>query len=324
MSAVQRRKLLLSALFSSVPWAANSQGSYPTKAIQLVHGFGAGGNADVIARTIGIKLQELLRQPVVVDIKSGAGGLIASNSIAKAAPDGYSIVLLTGAHTVSAALKKSLPFDPVKDFSFVSTVTNFPFVIAVRADHPARNLAELLSLAKSAPGKATFTSVGVGSTQHIVGELLASSGGVELLHVPYRGGGAPVTAVLSGDVDVLIDTLTVATPHINSGKLKALAVTSQSSWSTMPAVQPVALTLPGFDVRSWLGLAAPAGTAEHIISRLNVEVGKVLKDPDVLKAIASSGSLDAPSSPQEMRLMVQNEIARWKGVISRSGIPLQD
>ncbi len=324
MSAVQRRKLLLSALFSSVPWAANSQGSYPTKAIQLVHGFGAGGNADVIARTIGIKLQELLRQPVVVDIKSGAGGLIASNSIAKAAPDGYSIVLLTGAHTVSAALKKSLPFDPVKDFSFVSTVTNFPFVIAVRADHPAKNLAELLSLAKSAPGNATFTSVGVGSTQHIVGELLASSGGVELLHVPYRGGGAPVTAVLSGDVDVLIDTLTVATPHINSGKMKALAVTSQSSWSTMPTVQPVALTLPGFDVRSWLGLAAPAGTADHIISRLNVEVGKVLKDPDVLKVIASSGSLAAPSSPQEMRLMVQNEIARWKGVISRSGIPLQD
>jgi tripartite-type tricarboxylate transporter receptor subunit TctC len=324
MSVMQRRELLISVFFSSMPWAAHSQGSYPTKAIQLAHGFGAGGNADVIARTIGVKLQELLRQPVVVDIKSGAGGLIASNSIAKAAPDGYSIVLLTGAHTVSAALKKNLPFDPVKDFSFISTVTNFPFVIAVRSDHPAKTLTELLSFAKNAPGKTTFTSVGVGSTQHIVGELLSSSGGVELLHTPYRGGGAPVTAVLSGDVDILIDTLTVATPHINSGKLRPLAVTSQSFWPTLPAVQPVALTLAGFEVRSWLGLAAPAGTADPIISRLNAEVGKVLKDPDVIKVIASSGSLAAPSSPQEMRLMVQNEIVRWKSVISKSGIPLQD
>jgi len=327
---MQRREILASlpalvsalvpVLHSANVWAQ----TWPAKPIQLVHGFGAGGNADVIARLVAQKLQELIDKPVVVDIKSGAGGVIASNFVAKAPSDGHSLVMLTGAHTVSAALKKSLPYDPVKDFAFISTVTSFPFVIAVRADHPAKTLADLLKMAKAAPGKMTFTSVGVGSTQHMVGELLASSGGVELQHIPYRGGGAPVTAVFAGDVDVLMDTLTVAVPHITSGKLRALAVTSPNAWPTLPGIPTVAQTLPGFQVNSWLGLAAPAGTPEPIVARLNAEVHKLLKDPEVLKSLANAGSAAAPSTAQDMRTMVQTEIVRWKSVIAKSGIAQQD
>lgn len=307
----------------ALPQASRAQAAYPSRPIQLIHGFGAGGNADVVARLIGQKMAETLKQPIVVDIKSGAGGTIASNTVAKAVPDGYSLVMLTGAHTVSAALRQKLPYDPVKDFAFISTVSAFPFVVAVRAEHPAKTLAELIDTAKKNPGKVTFTSVGVGSTQHMVGELLGSTAQVQLLHVPYRGGGAPVQAVIGGDVDVLTDTITVAAPHIQSGRLRALGVTSAAAWPTMPGVAPVSATLPGFEVRSWLGLAAPAGTPPAIVDQLAEDTRLALQDASVQKTLAGAGSMPAPSTPAAFRSMVESEITRWRGVIRQVGIPLQ-
>jgi tripartite-type tricarboxylate transporter receptor subunit TctC len=324
MTAFTRRDFVVataSALALQPP--ARAQSDYPSHPIQLCHGFGAGGNADVVSRLLAQKMQETLKQPVVVDIKSGAGGLIATDFVAKARPDGYNIVMLTGAHTVSAALRKTLPYEPVKDFAFVSTVTSFPFVIAVRAEHPARNLAELLATARQAPERVTFTSVGVGSTQHMVGELLGVSAGVRLLHVPYRGGGAPVQAVIAGDVDILADTLTVATPHIQSGRLRALAVTSAQPWPSMPEVPAVAGVLKGFEIRSWLGLAAPGGTPPQVIERLDRSVRTALGDPGVKATLASLGSEAAPSSPVEMKSMIEREIKRWSEVVAQAGIPRQ-
>lgn len=326
IASLTRRQLLgagaagAGALLGVPAWA---QAGYPNRAIQLIHGFGAGGNADVVARLVGKKLQDALQQSVVIDIKSGAGGSIATGYVAKAPADGYNLIMLTGAHTVSAALRKSLPYDPVKDFAFISTVSSFPFVVAVRAEHPAKTLGELLAMARQNPGKTTFTSVGVGSTQHMVGELLGSTANVELLHVPYRGGGAPVQAVLAGDVDILADTLTVATPHIKSGRLRALAVTSAAPWPSLPGVPPVSATLAGFEIRSWLGLAAPAGTPEPIISRLTAEVHRALQAPDLQQALANAGSVASPCTPQEMQSMVSSEITRWRGVVQKVGIPLQ-
>lgn len=323
MVQISRRTALLAGAATLAHLPTWAQGAYPTRPIQLIHGFGAGGNADVVARLVGQKLQESLKQPVVIEIKSGAGGSIASNYVAKAAPDGYNLVMLTGAHTVSAALRKSMPYDAVKDFAFLSTVSSFPFVVAVRAEHPARNLAELLAMARKDPDKTSFTSVGVGSTQHMVGELLGATAKVKLLHIPYRGGGAPVQAVIAGDVDVLTDTLTVATPHIKSGRLRALAVTSAEQWPSMPGVPPVSSVLPGFEVRSWLGLAAPAGTPAEIVQKLAADIHKALKSPDLQQALANAGSAATPSSPDEMRTMVGLEIARWRDVINQVGIPLQ-
>ena len=316
----RRRLLAAAAAWTTVPSLGLAQEAYPSRTVQLIHGFGAGGNADVVARLMAQKLQDALKQSVIVDIKSGAGGMIATGFVAKAPADGYNLVMLTGAHTVSAALRKNLPYDPVKDFAFVSTVSSFPFAVAVRADHPAKTLAELIAMARKDPGKVSFTSVGVGSTQHMVGELLASTAGVKMLHVPYRGGGAPVQAVVGGDVDILCDTLTVATPHIQSGRIRALGVTSAAPWPSLPGVPPVSAALPGFEVRSWLGIAAPAGTPEAIVRRLNTELRRALQSDDVKKAFAAAGSAPSPSTPEAMREMVQTDIARWRSVIARGNI----
>ncbi len=323
MPPIPRRSLLAAGFAAPFAPLVRAQQDYPARAVQLIHGFGAGGNADVVSRLVSQKLALELKQPVVVEIKSGAGGSIATNFVAKAKPDGYSLVMLTGAHTVTAALAKNLAYDSLNDFAFISTVSSFPFVIAVRAEHPAKTLADLLASAKQEPGKTTFTSVGVGSTQHMVGELLGSAAGVKLLHVPYRGGGAPVTAVLAGDVDVLADTLTVATPHIKSGKLRALAVTSASAWPSLPGVAPVSATLPGFEIRSWLGLAAPAGTPEPVVRRLSADMRRIAADPEFQQSLANLGSEASPSAPAEMRTMVEREIVRWKAVVDKAGIAQQ-
>ncbi|RYF82806.1 MAG: tripartite tricarboxylate transporter substrate binding protein [Comamonadaceae bacterium] len=321
-----RREFLCSGLATALllgTGQALAQSPFPSQPIQLVHGFGAGGNADVVARLVAQKLAGVLGQPVVVEIKSGAGGSIASSYVAKAKPDGHTLVMLTGAHTVSAALSKNLPYDPVKDFAFISTVSSFPFVVAVRAEHPAQTLGDLLAIARKEPGKVSFTSVGIGSTQHMVGELLGATAGVRLLHIPYRGGGAPVQAVIGGDVDVLADTLTVASPHIRSGRLRALGVTSAQPWPGAPGVPTVAATLPGFEVRSWLGLAAPAGTPQAVVQRLNAELRKALADPEFEKALSGLGSETAPRSSADTLAMVQRDIARWRDVAVRAGLTSQ-
>ena len=327
MNNISRRQWVAAALAAGLPAMAGTvlaqEAAWPSRPIQLVHGFGAGGNADVVARLVGQRLQTLLKQPVVIDIKSGAGGSIATNFVAKAKPDGYSLVMLTGAHTVSAALTRSQPYDPVKDFAFISTVSSFPFVVAVRAEHPAKTLADLIAMARQEPGRITFTSVGVGSTQHMVGELLGASAGVKLVHVPYRGGGAPVQSVIGGDVDILADTLTVATPHIRSGRLRALGVTSAQPWPSMPGVPTVSTALPGFEVLSWLGLAAPAGTPEAVVRLLNTETRRALQDPELLKTLVDLGSQAAPNSPSEMRAMVEQDIVRWRSVVDKAGIARQ-
>ena len=324
-TTLRRRSLLAFAAAAacgalSPAWA---QEAYPARTVQLIHGFGAGGNADTVARLIAQKLQEQLKRSVIVDIKSGAGGAIATAFVAKAPPDGYNLVMLTGAHTVSAALRKSLPYDPVKDFAFISTVSSFPFVVAVRADHPAKTLADLIAMAKKDPGKVSFTSVGVGSTQHMVGELLASTAGVKMLHVPYRGGGAPIQAVIGGDVDVLADTLTVATPHIQSGPCARSGSRVPALGHRSPASRPCRRWAAGFEVRSWLGIAAPAATPDAIVKRLNAELRKALQDADVKKTLAAAGSEPAPSTPEAMRDMIQNDIAPWRSVIARANIQLE-
>jgi len=323
MVQITRRSFTAGAAASLLGPMALAQDRYPSRPLQLTHGFGAGGNADVVSRLFAQKMQDALKQPVVVDIKSGAGGIIASEYVAKSKPDGYNLVMLTGAHTVSAALRKSLPFDAIRDFSFISTVTSFPFVIAVRSEHPAKSLQDLLALAGKKPDGVTFTSVGVGSTQHMVGELLGVTANVKLLHVPYRGGGAPVQAVIAGDVDVLADTLTVASPHIKSGRLRALAVTSAQPWPSMPEIAPVSAVLKGFEIRSWLGLAAAAGTPTDIVDQLNRAIRTAAEDSGIKASLFNLGSEPAPSSPVQMTDMVKREIDRWRSVVAKAGIQPQ-
>lgn len=303
--------------------AASAFAAYPDRPITLIHGFGAGGNADTVARVVAAELEQSLGQPVVVESRTGAGGTIASAYVAKATPDGYTLVLLTGGHTASAAMRESLPYDPVNDFAMVTTVTQFPFVIAVSGKSDIQNLQQLVERARSRPDSVTFSSVGVGSTQHLTGELLASAAKADMLHVPYRGGGAPVMAVMGGEVDVLVDTATVAGPHIASGGLRALAVTSAQPWPALAAVPTAAQTLPGFEVMSWLGVAAPAGTPDAVITRLNTALRDSLAKPEVKATLAKLGSDTAYVTPAVMRERIERDVQTWKQVVKEAGIPLQ-
>jgi len=305
-------------------WTAGAtsaaQPAYPNRPIQLVHGFGAGGNADVVSRLMAQKLGDALGQSVIVDIKSGAGGSIASAYAAKSNPDGYTLVMLAGAHTVSGALR-TLPYDSIEDFSFISTVSSFPFVLAVKADNSVKTLAELIERSKRNP--VTFSSVGVGSTQHMVGELLAAESGGQFLHIPFRGGGAPVQAVLASDVVMLSDTLTVANPQLQAGTLRALGVTSAESWPLAPTIPTVAQTVPGFEVRSWLGIAAAKDTPREIVDLLNRHIQEILRQPDTQAALAKIGSVATPSTPEAMRARIVQEIQRWRSVAQQRGITVQ-
>ncbi len=317
------RLIPLMALCALAATGTVAAADYPIKPITLIHGFGAGGNADSVARVIASEMEKRLGQPVVVESRTGAGGTIASAFVAKAAPDGYTLIMLTGGHTASAAMRKELPYDPVADFAPISTVTTFPFVVAVSANNPAKTLADLVAKARSRSDAVTFSSVGVGSTQHLTGELLASAAQAKMLHIPYRGGGAPVMSVIAGEVDVLVDTATVAGPQIQAGKLRALAVTSSQPWPQMPGVPTASQTLPNFEVMSWLGLAAPAKTPSAIIDQLNATLAQITQDPAVRKTLQGMGSEPAHMAPQAMRGMIERDIAQWKQVVQDAHIPKQ-
>ena len=309
--------LLLGAV---TPAAAQS---WPDRPIALVQGFGAGGNADTIARVIAAPLAEALGRPVVVEARTGAGGNIASEYVARARPDGHTLILLTGGHTVSAALFRQLRFDPVEDFAFVSTVAVFPFVVATRADGPIRSLPDLIEQARRAPGALTFSSVGIGSTQHLTGELLAQVAGIRMTHVPYRGGTQPLVDLLSGRIDLMVDSVTVTGAGIRAGTVRALGITSPRPWPLLEGAPPVAETLPGFEVLSWVGLAAPAGTPAPIVERLNAELRRALAMPDVAARLGTLGAVASPNSPAEMRAMVSDQIATWRRVVDGAGIERQ-
>jgi tripartite-type tricarboxylate transporter receptor subunit TctC len=318
------RRMLLGALGALVLSTGVARGQvWPERPITLVQGFGAGGNADTIARVIAAPLSAALGQPVVVEARTGAGGNIASEYVARARPDGHTLILLTGGHTVSAALYRSLRFDPVEDFAFISTVAVFPFVVAARADGPIRSLPELIEQARRAPGTLTFSSVGIGSTQHLTGELLAQTAGIRLTHVPYRGGTQPLADLLTGRIDLMVDSVTVTGGGIRAGTVRALGVTSAEPWPLLDGAPPVAAALPGFEVLSWVGLAAPAGTPTPVVERLNAELRRALGQAEIRDRLATLGAVAAPNAPAEMRGMVAAQVAQWRRVVEAAGIERQ-
>jgi len=303
--------------------ASAQQEEYPSRPITLTHGFGAGGNADAIARIVAEGLSRRLGKPVIVEARPGAGGNIASDRAAKAAPDGYTLIMLTGGHAVSAAMYKALPFDPVEDFQMLSTVVFFPFVVAVKSSHRLQTLADLIAEAKAKPDTLTYSSVGVGSTQHLVGELLSSMAGLRMIHLPYKGGGGPINDLLGGQIDILIDTLTITAPQLAAGTIRGLGVTSQSPWFSIPDVPPVAAAVPGYEVQSWLGIATSKNVPQPIVEKLNGELRAVLETPEIKSKLQAMGNEVRSGSPDDMRTMISAEISRWKRVIDTAAIPRQ-
>lgn len=290
--------------------------------ITLVHGFGPGGPADAMARLIAPGLGEALGSSVLVEPRPGAGGNIAAAAVSRAAPDGTTLILLTGGHAVSAAFARNLNYEPVDGFSFVSLIVRYAFVVAVRADHPAQDLKALLAMAGAAPGAIAFGSAGNGSTQHLVGEMLNAMAGVQMTHVPYRGDAASLTALLAGDVPVVMGTATTVFPQVQDGKVRVLAVTSATRSARLPQVPTVAeAALPGYEATTWGGVAAPRGAAPEVLAALNRAVVHAAAQPMVRARLAELLDGEAvTSTPAQMRDFVAAEIARWKGVIQARGV----
>jgi tripartite-type tricarboxylate transporter receptor subunit TctC len=302
-------------------FAAAASAAYPDKPLTIVQGFNAGGNADVIARIVGSALAKELGQPVIVDPKPGAGGNMASAQVAKAAADGYTLILMTGGHAVSAAMYKRQPFDAVDGFEWISLVSQFPFVLASRAAGPWKDLPQVLAAARKAPGEISFSSVGIGSTQHLSGELLQTLAGVKLNHIPYKGGSAPLQDVLGGRVDLMFDSVTVTRAQVEGGALRALGVTASTPAPQLPGVAPIAETVPGYEVTSWTALAAPKGLPEAVVRQLNGALRKVLADPAVVHQLEATGGVVKPTSPAETRAFVAGQVAKWKKVVADAAIP---
>lgn len=308
--------------FGLAATGACSQG-YPDRPVKLIVGFAAGGGSDIVARVVAQHLSPQLGQPVVVENRPGVGGVLGSDFVAKSPPDGHTLLLATAGHATAAAIMQKLPFDPVKGFSWISMLTTYPFVIATGPQSPYKSLAEVIAGAKADPGRISYASTGFGAAQHMLPEWFSAETGIELLHIPFKGGTTPVTEAIAGRVDLMFETMTLVLPHVRSGKLRALAVTSRQPVAFLPDVPTAAQTVPGFVFQSWLGVAAPAGTPPAIVERLNRELRRVLTEPEVQKRLADLGGGAAPSTPDEMRAQVESEIARWQRVVDSRRIERQ-
>jgi tripartite-type tricarboxylate transporter receptor subunit TctC len=315
-----KKTWILVLLVSGAAFAQN----YPDRNIKILQGFAPGGNADAIARAVGAEISKSMGQAVVVEAQAGAGGTIAATTVAKAKPDGYTLLLATGGHAVAGAIYNNLNYKTVQDFEMVSTITYFPFLIVVNAENKIANFPALLSQAKASPGKIAYGTAGIGSTHHLAGELLASMAKVDLLHVPYRGDAGSITALLSGDVPFIIAPPTAVLSNIKAGKLKAIAATGPQRWVGLPDVPTVAEQgVPGYDVRSWAGLMAPAGTPKPVIEKLNAETLKTLQLPNVKTRLEEMGGDVRGSTPDEMKNMVASETQKWIQVVNNAKIPKQ-
>jgi tripartite-type tricarboxylate transporter receptor subunit TctC len=297
--------------------------AWPAKPIKLVTPFPPAGSADVIARLIAQQLAEQLGQPVIVDNRPGAGGVVGNDYVAKQPGDGYTLLLITGAYPVQAAMLKQLPFDPLADIAMLSMLTTYPFVISVRPDSPFRSLGDLIAYAKANPGKLNYPSSGVGTVHHLSGELLNAMAGIEMVHVPFRGGASPLTEVLGGRVDLLLEAMTLSIGQIRAGKLRPLAVTSRGRWKALPDVPTVAETVPGYEVNSFIGLATTGRTPAPLVERMSAEVRKALAEPRTHQRFVELGGAPGASSPQEMHDFIAQEIAKWKGVVEARHIEQQ-
>ncbi|GAP35951.1 tripartite tricarboxylate transporter substrate binding protein [Piscinibacter sakaiensis] len=318
---IQRRDLLAAGLASlAAPLAARAE-TWPARPLKALQGFAAGGNADTIARLLGAEMARGLGQPIVVEAVTGAGGTLASAAVARAAPDGHTLLLATGGHAVAGALYEKLPYQTVGSFQMVSTITFFPFLLLVNPASNLRTLAEVAAQAKATNGGIAYGSAGVGSTHHLVGELLGKSAGIPMLHVPFRGDAASLTALLGNEVPMVIAPATAALPQIKAGKLRPVATTGPARWAGMPELPTVAEQgVAGFDVRSWAGWMLPAGTPQPIVERLHAETQKALQLPTVRSRLEEMGGEARGSSPQEMTAMVAAEVQKWSRVIADARI----
>ncbi len=298
--------------------------AYPTKPIKIIVPFGPGGFTDVVARILGVKLGETLGQPVVIENKPGAGSMIGTDQVAKSAPDGHTLLIVSSTHVISPWIYKSLPYDPIKSFTSVTKLVDSPYVLLTNPKVPAKNVQEFIALAKANPDKIHFASSGNGSSQHLIGGMFASMTKTQLKHVPYRSSNLATTDVLAGVVESTFAGVPNALSQVPNGRLNALAVTSAKRIPQLPNVPTMQEAgVPGYDATIWLALLAPAGTPPHIVNKLNTEIAKIMNTAETNKAMYDAGVEVSLSTPEALSQLMSSEMSKWGKVVKDAGIKLE-
>jgi tripartite-type tricarboxylate transporter receptor subunit TctC len=296
--------------------------TYPNRPVRMLHGFAAGANVDTIARVMSPELGRLLGQTVIVEPQAGAGGTIAAASVARAKPDGYTLLMGTGSHSVAGALYEKLPYDTEKSFSSISTVTFFAFAVTASAAGRYHNLNDLVAYARANPGRVNYGSSGSGSTNHLAGEVLAKMTNTQMVHVPYKGFAPALTALLGGEIDFVVGSASSVLGNVKAGKMRVLAMAAPRRWSGMPDVQTsFEQGLNGYDMSSWAGLMAPADLPRAIVERLNADTQKVLQIAAIKTTFEELGGDPRGSTPAEMSALIASELQRWTQVVNDAKIP---
>ena len=313
-------KRLLAALSLAACALAHAQ-PYPSRPVRIVVPFPPGGPTDIVARLVSQKMTEGLKQPVVVENRAGAGGVLGTEFVAKAPADGYTLLMGTiGGLAVSMSLLPDRGYDTLRDFAPITQAVNVTSILVTHPSVPVKSVQELLALARLHPGKLNYGSSGGGTVTHLAGELLKLMGGVNIIHVPYKGGAPALTAILSGEVDLTYENSLIIVPHIKSGKVRALGVTSAQRSKLLPDLPSVAEALPGYGASGWYGLVAPAATPKDVLARLNAEAVKALRSPDVADKLSRQGAEPAPGSPGDFAAFIRAEIDKWSKVVKAANM----
>jgi len=324
MILLTRRYTLKLMAVASLLASITTFAQYPDQPIKMVVGYAPGGTTDIIARATGQELSEQLGKAVIVDNRPGASGIIGATAVAKARPDGYTILMVASLHATAPSLYKSMPYDTHKDLVPISLIATTPYVLVVHPSVPANNYSELIALLKKNPGKYEYASSGPGSAQHLAGEMLQRMEGVKMLHVPYKGSGGILPDLIAGRVPILFENVALMTPLIKRGVVRPIAVTSATRTLLLPEV-PTAIEsgLPGFEVLGWFGVFAPVGLPTDINKRLNLEINKILKSPTLVKRFAGLGAEPLGGTPEQLNDFLKAEEAKWGGLIREQGIKLE-
>jgi tripartite-type tricarboxylate transporter receptor subunit TctC len=313
-------RLLATLIVACTPLAVAAQAAYPNKPIRMVVPYPPGGPTDVLGRIVAQRLSESLGQQVVVENRPGASGMIGSELVAKAAPDGYTLLTNASIHVINPSLYPKMNFDALRDFTPVSLIAQVPLILVVNPALPVKSVQELIALAKAQPNLLNFGSSGNAAAPHLAGESFKIATGVQMQHVPYKGSAPALTDLMGGQVQLMFDSMPSAMPHVKSGKIRALAVTTAKRSPTVPDLPTVAESgVPGFDISTWYGVWAPAGTPKDIVNKIAAEMAKALKQPAVRERLAALGAEPAADTPEEFAAYCQSELAKWSKIVRESG-----
>jgi len=307
-------------LFGCLPLALAAQGAYPNKPIRMIVPYPPGGPTDVLGRIVAQKLSESLGQQVVIENRPGASGMIGSEIVAKAPPDGYTLLTNASIHVINPSLYPKMNFDVLRDFAPVSLIAQVPLILVVNPALPVKSVSELIALAKAQPNRLNFGSSGNAAAPHLAGESFKIATGVQMQHVPYKGSAPALTDLIGGQVQLIFDSMPSAMPHVKSGKIRAIAVTTAKRSPTVPDLPTIAESgVPGFDISTWYGVWAPVGTPRDIVNKVATEISKALQQPAVRERLAALGAEPAGNTPEEFAAYCQSELAKWSKIVRESG-----